>query len=258
MSPAKPSSPPALVASIHDVSPLTRPLVELMMASLSASGIQRLSLLVIPDHHHRGHFLKDASFCEWLLALRDAGHEIIIHGYHHWRDRRTSESAAARFVTRIYTADEGEFFDIDRENARQLLARAREEFQSIGLNPTGFIAPAWLLSQAAEDALRDLGIAYTTRLGSVLDLRNGRAHRSQSLVYSVRTGPRRAASLFWNAFLFRRLADAPLLRIGAHPPDFSCPAIWRQITRIVGLALEQRASLTYQGWLSTCAPPPVT
>ena len=47
-----------------------------------------------------------------------------------------------RMVTRIYTADEGEFYDIDRDTARVLVARARDDLRQIGLDPRGFTAPA--------------------------------------------------------------------------------------------------------------------
>ena len=58
----------------------------------------------------------------------------------------------AKAMTRIYTADEGEFYDIDRATARELVSKAREEFRGIGLDPRGFIAPAWLLGPEAEAA----------------------------------------------------------------------------------------------------------
>ena len=76
-----------------------------------------------------------------------AGHEAVLHGYFHHRERRPGESAGTRFFTRLYTADEGEFFDIAFGDARALLARGRDELaQCAGVPPAGFIAPAWLLS----------------------------------------------------------------------------------------------------------------
>ena len=239
----------ALVVSLHDVSPRTRPACERILAELAMLGVQVTSLLMIPDHHHRGHFLDDAAFCEWLRDQSRGEHEAIIHGYFHQRSRRDGETPMAKAMTRFYTADEGEFYDLDREAARSLVLRALGEFRGIGLDPRGFIAPAWLLGVEAEAALRDLEIEYTTRLGSVLDLRNGIAHRSQSLVWSVRSAWRRAMSRVWNAFLFQRLAANPLLRISIHPVDIEHPAIWRQIRALISRALADRKALTYRAWL---------
>ncbi|HEY3901508.1 MAG TPA: polysaccharide deacetylase family protein [Chthoniobacter sp.] len=239
----------ALVVSLHDVSPLTRTDCASILEQLQALGVPQTSLLVVPNHHRRAPMLDDASFGEWLRSLSAAGHEIVIHGYHHLRDRRTGENIRDKITTRFYTADEGEFYDLDRDAALQLLSRARQEFQQLGVTPGGFIAPAWLLGDAAEEALREASCEYTTRLGTVLDLRAGRSFASQSLVWSVRSAWRRQMSLAWNALLFRRLAANPLLRISIHPVDLRHPKIWQQIRELVTRALADREPLTYLAWL---------
>ena len=240
----------ALVVSLHDVSPRTRGECAQILPELAALGVEKCSLLVIPDHHRRGHFLADAECRAWLRAQADAGHELVMHGYHHQRARRAGESVGAKLTTRIYTADEGEFFDLDRAAARALVEKARADFRQLGVEPAGFIAPAWLLSAEAEAALRELGCEYTTRLGSVVALQSGRVFKSQSLVWSVRSAWRRQMSRAWNALLFRRLAANPLLRISIHPVDLRHPQIWRQIRGLVTRALADRESLTYHDWLT--------
>lgn len=240
----------ALVVSIHDVSPLTLQPAQAILDGVRGLGAGRCSLLVVPDHHQRMQFLEDKSFCDWLLARRDEGHEIVIHGYYHRRERRPCETAWQKLVTRTYTADEGEFYDIEEDRALRLVNRAQREFASIGLHPRGFIAPAWLLNDEGEQALRKADIRYTTRLGHVLDLHNNVKHESPSMVYSVRSPWRRAASLQWNALLFHRLKDNPLLRIGIHPTDRAHAGIWRQITGCVELALKDRSPMTYWDWVN--------
>ena len=212
-------------------------------------GVPRCSLLVIPDHHHRGHMQDDPTFAAWLREQEAAGHEIVMHGYFHQRTRRADESAWDKITTRLYTADEGEFYDLDRAGAEALVTKAHDEFHALGLTPSGFIAPAWLLSSGAEEALRALDIDYTTRLATVSDFQTGAIHRSQSLVWSVRSGWRRRTSLLWNAFLFRRRAAAPLLRISIHPVDLRHGKIWQQISELVSAALADREPLTYHAWL---------
>ncbi len=240
----------ALVVSLHDVSPQTRAECAEILAELAGLGVEKCSLLVIPDHHRRGHFLADAECAAWLRAQAAAGHELVMHGYHHQRARRAGESVSAKLTTRFYTADEGEFFDLDRAAARALVEKARADFRQLGVEPAGFIAPAWLLSAEAEAALRELGCAYTTRLGSVADLESGRVFQSQSLVWSVRSTWRRQVSRAWNALLFRRLAANPLLRISIHPVDLRHAQIWRQIRNLITRALAEREPLTYHAWLT--------
>jgi predicted deacetylase len=240
----------ALIVSLHDVSPLTHAAWARIVPQLEVLGVFRLSLLVIADHHHRGHFAADSDFCDWLRARAAAGHEIVTHGYYHSRERRARETAAERLTTRVYTADEGEFYDLERETARARVKRANEELRGAGLSPRGFIAPAWLLGSEAELAVQELGCEYTTRLGSVCDLRAGRIYPSQSLCWSVRTGWRRAVSRIWNSLLFRRLASNPLLRIAVHPVDMQHPPIWRQIRRMITRALKTRNPATYFEWIT--------
>ncbi len=174
-----------------------------------------------------------------------------MHGYFHRRARGTAESARTRWLTQVYTADEGEFFDLSESAAAQLLARAQADFSRLALPapPVGFIAPAWLLGTAAGRAVRAAGFRYTTRLGSVEEFlpNDGlRVTRSQSLVWSCRNRWRRQVSLLWNAALARRLRANPLLRVGLHPPDFRHAAIWQQVRALIREGLRNgRKAATY-------------
>src|SRR5688572_28260444 len=148
-------SPRSIVISVHDVHPGSRAICAQILGEFAALGVDRCSLLVVPDFHRQGVFVEDGAFCEWIAEQARRGHEIVAHGYHHLRPRAANESARQMLTTRIYTADEGEFFDLDRAAAAALLLRVRDVFRRAGLAPTGFIAPAWLLSADAEEVLRE-------------------------------------------------------------------------------------------------------
>jgi len=238
-----------LVVSIHDVAPSSRPIVEQMIAKLSAHGVRVCSLLVVPDYHHQGASMQDRQFVGWLRQLEAAGHEIVIHGYFHERPARQTDRLLDRFVTQIYTQGEGEFYDLDYAEAFRRVADAREQFVAAGLTPRGFVAPAWLLSPGAERAARDAQLEYTTRLRTVVDLRSGEKFAARSIVYSVRNSWRRATSLLWNAALSRILENNPLLRVSVHPADYSHPTIWRQIVDLINATDGIRTVTTYQDWI---------
>jgi len=245
------NAPPgrALAVSIHDVSPWTRPAVETMLADLASGGLGVTSLLVVPDHHHRGAVADDPAFLDWLGSLEAGGHEIVLHGFYHRRERRPGGGWWGRLITEHYTAGEGEFFDLARDEARRRLDAGRAMLSGAGLDVPGFIAPAWLLGAEAEQAAREAGFAYTTRLGGVLDLRSGAWTPSQSLVYSVRSGWRRAVSLRWNALLAARLRSRPLARLGLHPPDWSHEAVRAQALALARAAAADRRVIRYRDWV---------
>ena len=239
-----------LVVSLHDVAPSTQSVADKILSELTQRGIRHCSLLIVPDYHHQGASMQDRQFVSWLRNLEATGHEIVIHGYFHERPRRERESFLEKIVTRFYTQGEGEFYDLDYDEAFRRIKTARDEFQAAGLKPRGFIAPAWLLGSEAERAARDAEMEYTTRLQTVLDLRSGERTAARSLVYSVRNGWRRVTSLVWNAALSRMVANKPLARLSIHPPDFSHPAIWRQIVDLISDIAPLRTPTTYQEWIA--------
>jgi uncharacterized protein len=239
-----------MVVSLHDVAPSNQQVASKIISELAHRAVRTCSLLVVPDYHRQGLFTKDRQFLSWLRDLESNGYEIVIHGYCHQRPRRANETMRDRFFTRFYTNDEGEFYDLDYAESFRRITTARDEFRAHGLKPRGFVAPAWLLSAEAERAARDAELEYITRLRTVRDLRSGEDFPARSIVYSVRSAWRRAASRAWNAALFRLLKSRPLLRISIHPPDYSHPEIWQQIADHIDATSELRTATTYQDWVA--------
>jgi predicted deacetylase len=240
----------ALVVSIHDVAPSTQTRVEEIVSELAHHGIAVCSLLVVPNYHHRGCSTDDRGFVRWLQDLETKGHEIVIHGFFHERPRREGESVSQKLFTRFYTKGEGEFYDLDYDEAFRRITQARQEFTKAGLTPRGFIAPAWLLGAPGERAAVDADLEYTTRLTSVRDLRSGENYPARTLAYSTRSGWRRTTSLAWNNLLVRQLTETPLARISIHPPDREYPEIWGQILRLTDKLRENRNPTTYRDWIA--------
>ena len=137
-----------LVTSIHDVAPSTQPTADKMLADLAKCGVRSCSLLVVPDYHHQGGSMQNRRFVDWLRDLESSGHEIVIHGYFHQRSRQAREDVVDKLVTRFYTQDEGEFYDLRYDDALQRIKGARDEFRAAGLTPRGFVAPAPVLGRS--------------------------------------------------------------------------------------------------------------
>src|SRR6266567_3826174 len=128
-----------IVLSLHDVAPSNWDVASKIISELSRRGVRVCSLLVIPDYHHQGLATKDRQFIGWLRNLEADGHEIVIHGYFHERPRRPNESFRDKFLTRLYTNHEGEFYDLDYEQALRRITNARDEFRASGLSPRGIL-----------------------------------------------------------------------------------------------------------------------
>lgn len=249
----------ALIVSIHDVCPGSQDQVEEMLGDLAAAGVPATSLLVIPNRHKKDPSFSHPEFCSWLKEKQAAGHEAVLHGYYHMRIAEGEPTGWKKVMAKQYTAGEGEFFDLDYETARELLLRGHEEMtQSLGREPSGFIAPAWLLGPEALQAVLEMPFSYTTRIGDILRPGPGESservddaisHASQSLCYSVRAPWRRACSLVWNEMLLAWLGYRPLIRIGLHPPDWDFPSIRSHALRCVKRALVGRTPMTYDQWV---------
>jgi predicted deacetylase len=238
----------SFVVSVHDVAPCTREASARIIEALRHAGVRPTSLLVVPNYHREGSATEDKNFVSWLRDLEARGHEIVIHGYFHERPR-AGEGISEKLMTRFYTQDEGEFFDLDYDEAFARITRARDEFEAARLSPIGFVAPAWLLNHAGERAARDAGMQYTTRINSVLDLLTGERELTRSLVYSTRSKWRRTVSLGWNAALARSLEMRELARLSIHPSDFEAPKIWDQILQFIQRFARTRNATTYRDWI---------
>src|SRR5262245_16659828 len=119
-----------MVVSLHDVALSTRQIANTIISELANRGVRVCSLLVVPDYHHQGLFTKDQQFVSWLRGLEADGHEIVIHGYFHERPCRSQESFRDAFVTRFYTQQEGEFYDLTYDEALQRITAAQDEFRA--------------------------------------------------------------------------------------------------------------------------------
>src|SRR5689334_5996847 len=108
----------SLIVSLHDVAPTTWDSARHIISELQHCGIRACSLLVVPNYHGHESSMQNRSFTEWLRELEATGNEVVLHGYYHQRPRRTGESFFNQFLTRVYTQDEGEFFDLDYPEAK--------------------------------------------------------------------------------------------------------------------------------------------
>ena len=240
----------AVSVVLHDVAPATWPACARLLEMIDGCGDVPVTLLVVPDYHHRGRIGDDAVFRKAIEQRLARGDELVLHGLHHLDDSAPPARGPLQWTTRrLYTASEGEFAALDEATAERLMRAGLEQFAALDWPVRGFIAPAWLMSDGTRAALERLPFAYTSTRRALYALPDWREYRYPSLVWSVRSAWRRGASRIVNAAQAWRLRDAPLLRLGLHPADAAHPAVvtvWHDTLR---QALRTRQAVTKAGWL---------
>jgi predicted deacetylase len=233
---------------MHDVAPPSRERVERILDLLTRIGVTRRSLLVIPNLQGRFPVDQDDRFCRWLRQRRDAGDEIVLHGYEHVAvaaPRTTGE----RFRNRWFTNGEGEFLALDYDDARDRVIRGQAVLRRAGFNPVGFVAPAWLIGEPGLRAVRDIGFEYTNSYFALSDLARERSHVAPSLVF----GPGRLNEELGIALqrrLARVLRRCPVVRVVVHPPCIDHDARMASIISIIEQQLAGREPNTYEQLLA--------
>jgi predicted deacetylase len=243
---AQPGTDGALCLVLHDVAPARwracRRVLDAVAAAAAASGqgLPPMTLLVVPQWH--GDERAPEEYLRWLRGMARAGHQLALHGCTH-RDDEPVKGLRQVLLRRCFTAGEGEFAALSRAQAQARLQQGRAWAAQHDLPLAGFVAPAWLLSDGAWDALRDSGLDHTAGPGWVMALPQGARVRAPSLMYSSRSAPRRALSLAWNRALAWRQRHAPVLRLDLHPDDADHALLRRQWSRWLRASLRTRRAL---------------
>lgn len=231
-----------LLLSIHDVAPSHAGRLERLFALADKhAGFGGYALLIVPDFHHLGRIDSDPAFAALIRRMVEAGAEPFLHGYHHL-DTSQHVDGAAKMRARYMTAGEGEFLGLDRAGALQRLRDGRKLVEDvIGRSVSGFIAPAWLYSDAARAAVAEEGFALAEDHWSVWRPVDGAVLTKGPVVtYATRTPMRLASSLLWSRISGPVLSHQRVLRIGLHPHDVDSPAILAEIDRLLSRVLRYR------------------
>jgi predicted deacetylase len=161
---------PALLVSIHDVSPLTLQASRRLVALVLRLGVplRALTILVIPQHEGGAALDQDQSTCRWLRELADAGACLCLHGLTH-RMAGSVRDPWQWLWAFAFARGQGELYLSDKADCERRVDVARAIIGRCGLADVmhGFVPPAWLLSPAASDVVRRSGFAFHERLSGI-------------------------------------------------------------------------------------------
>jgi predicted deacetylase len=234
--------------SLHDVAPDTWPACARLLALLEPFGAP-VTLLVTPHFHGRRRVDEDPGFVRALRRRVARGDEIALHGYYHLDDAPPPATLRDWWSRRVLTASEGEFAAIGTVEARRRLAEGARMLARVGLAPKAFVAPAWLLGDAARSALAETSLPYTCTRDELYALPSFESIRAPSLVYSTRAAWRRTVSRHWNRRRLARLAGEPRLRIALHPAEAAHPAVLDDWTDLLATLARSRQAVLESAWL---------
>ena len=240
---------PALLVSVHDVSPLTleasRRAVELALSA--GVPVSALTLLVIPRHEDRAPLDEHPATRDWLARMASEGAELVMHGYTHRMDGRCL-SPRGLLWAHGFARGQGELFRSDAAQTRERLDRGRAILERAGLQGAtrSFVPPAWLLSHEAREVVRGAGFDFFEVLGGI-ETKHGL--RGRRLVGWGSLNVVEAHATSWWAALQRRRGPVDT-RLAIHPVDTTRQVTTASIRSSLERLLASMVPLSYRTFLT--------
>jgi hypothetical protein len=140
-----------LAVALHDVEPATFERCVEVREWLEDRGVDRVTLLVIParDLHPLGE--RSPELAGWLAACRRRGDSLAQHGFQH--EQLGCAGWTRRLPTPVRSRRAAEFARLDRDEARRAVEAGWRLLKLAGLEPDGFVAPAYAYTPALRSVL---------------------------------------------------------------------------------------------------------
>jgi predicted deacetylase len=240
--------PPALLVSLHDVSPLTvddcRRAVDLLyQVGVSAAD---LTVFVIPYHEGVTTIDAHAPTVGFLRELADAGACLAMHGLTHRMPGR-AWSPAGIFRAHLFARGQGELYKCDAADTSRRLEEGMALLRRAGLSEAtrAFVPPAWQLSPAGREVVERAGFDFYEVFGGIVHRDGLRARR---LIGWGSLNPIEAlATAIWADMQSRRPpADT---RLAIHPADMRRPRQAHAVRRTLQRLLPRMRPMNYGAYL---------
>jgi predicted deacetylase len=231
---------PAIAVALHDVEPATYERCALIRDWLTDHGIDRVTLLVIPAPDLHPFADRRPEMVDWLDDCIADGDAIAQHGFQH-RQTRPAPWARQRLAA-LQGRGAAEFVGLPEPDARRAVDAGRTVLRRAGLEPRGFVAPAYAYTPALRRLL-DGTYAWWAGVGRLHACGDEpRASLAPVLGFGTTTLPRRLLS----PLLVRAGARASgsLLRLDLHPSDLDHPRHIGAVESVLRRA-RRRVPVTY-------------
>lgn len=233
----------ALIVSIHDVTPALAADVQALWSLCASRGVEP-ALLVVPQWHGAHPIEEAPSLVSWLRERAAHGAEIFLHG-----ERHDEAGLGRRWTDTIRalgrTAAEGEFLTLEEPAARERIERGLSRLRRLGLDPIGFVAPAWLARRDTYRAVAAAGLGFSEDEGYINLHRRATRLRVPVIRWSARSAARARVSAWVADLRWRLHRDAWVVRIALHPSDLHHPVTARSLEATLDRWLARRWPIRY-------------
>src|SRR5262249_9147586 len=118
--------------------------------------------------------------------------------------------------------------------------------RTVGLEPVGFVPPAWLAAPGLNEVVRDAGLAFVEDQNRVQNLVKNGTVSAPATCWSTRQAWRAVGSVAVAPARLRIEGHHPVVRVAFHPPDADSPAVFESCRRTLGTLLQRRALTDYR------------
>ncbi len=234
-----------LLVAVHDVTPAHAERCDRIFRLLDEISITQYALLVVPDWHGEWPLDAHPDFVEVLQRRQDAGADIFLHGFSH-DESRHRRSLSQRVQVAGRTAGSAEFMMLTPDDARRRIDRGLEIFKRLGLNPVGFIPPAWLFGRGTMKVLEERSLAITEGFWLIRHTGSEKSLFAPAVSWSTAKP--------WRSVVTSAIAAArcPLeryrsvVRVAIHPPDIEVPSVAKSLRATLEGLLATRDAISYQ------------
>jgi predicted deacetylase len=227
-----------LAVALHDVEPATFERCALIRDWLADLGVDRVTLLVIPAPDLHPFHDRRPDLAEWLEECARGGDAIAQHGFQHRQVRRAAPPR--QLVARVQGGTAAEFVGLDDGETRRAVLAGRRLLKLAGVQPRGFVAPAYAYTPALR---RTLATTFDWWAGlGALHRPDHAATRAPALTLGTSTALKR-----WTSPAVVRIGarlSGDLLRLDLHPADLDHTRCVGAVEKVLRAA-RHRAAVTY-------------
>jgi uncharacterized protein len=246
-----PRRPRTIAVALHAIEPATFERCALIRDWLDDHGVDRVTLLVIPARDLHPLHERSPEMVDWLAQRRRLGDSIAQHGFQHERLRPATWWRRLRNPTG--SSRSAEFVGLDDTETRRAVEAGWRLLKLAGIEPDGFVAPAYAYTPALRRALgvryrwwaSQLGLHGAVALDQAGAAQDQPAWRALAPAWSL--GGSGVASRALSPALLRAggMFAGRTLRLDLHPADLQRRRRMLALEWVLRRAAHRRTAATY-------------